>query len=146
MKEIYRMPSNPLAIPLPGLVAVVDDDFQIAQALMEWFSLGGLHCMHYRSSESLLQAMVQGTELVAAVLDLNLPGKSGFELATALRNRFPHLPIAIMSALSDDERAAYGVAPAGIACLQKPFDLDALDNALFPMMYTNLRMQQVRAA
>ncbi len=136
----------PLSIPLPGLVAIVEDDFQIAHALIEWFSLGGLHSKHYGSSEGLLQAIVQGTELVAAVLDLNLPGKSGFELATTLRKQFPRLPIAIITALTEDERVAYGIAPAGIACLQKPFDLDALDDALFPMMHANLRMQQSRIA
>lgn len=136
------MPSKPLPIPLPGLVAVVDDDFQIAHALSDWFLFGGLQSTHYSSSEGLLQALGRGTELVAAVLDLNLPGTSGFALATALHQRFPLLPIVIITALNEDERTAYGSAPAGIACLQKPFDLDALDDALFPAMYANLRKHQ----
>ncbi len=153
MKEIPRTPSTQAPVALPGVVALVDDDLQIGQALSTWFKLGGLQTAHHSSSESLLQAITQTnghptlpsstdpsqrTELVAAVLDLNLPGMSGFALATTLRERFPRLPMVIITALREDERAPYGAAPSSITCLQKPFDLDALDEALFPMMHANM--------
>ena len=153
MREYFRTPVALAPVRLPGVVALVDDDRQIAQALDAWFALGGLQTTHHSSSESLLQAITltngrptlpsgtdpsQRTELVAAVLDLNLPGMSGFALATALRERFPRLPLVIITALLEDERVPHGSAPAGITCLQKPFDLDALDEALFPAMHANL--------
>ncbi len=153
MKEISCTPAPHAPVPLPGVVALVDDDLQIGQALSTWFKLGGLQTAHHSSSESLLQAITQmnghptlpsstdpsqRTELVAAVLDLNLPGMSGFALASALRERFPRLPLVIITALREDERTPYGAAPWGITCLQKPFDLDALDDALFPAMHANM--------
>jgi len=145
------------SVYLPGVVAIVDDDEQISSALKTWFEFGGLQTSLHSSSESLLQAITQKNsvamvtsggdrsicaELVAAVIDLNLPGMSGFELAKALRNRFPRLPLVVITAMRDNERAQFGSASAGIVCLQKPFDLDALDDALFPMMYSNLRHHQ----
>jgi DNA-binding response OmpR family regulator len=72
--------------------------------------------------------------LVGAVLDLNLPGITGIELARALRCLSPGLPLAIVTALNDDDRLRYGNPPSGIRCLKKPFDLDALEEALFPLL------------
>ncbi len=130
-------------------MAIVDDDSQISQALAIWFELGGFQATRHSSSESLLQAMAQSngnptvpssadssirTELVAAVLDLNLPGMSGFELAKILRSQFPRLPLVVVTAMHDHERVPYGSASAGITCLQKPFDLYELNGALFPMI------------
>jgi FixJ family two-component response regulator len=146
---------------LAGVVAIVDDDHDIAQALKDWFQLGGLQAENYKSGESLLLAIAQSegyptlqscadpsvhTELVGVVLDLNLPCISGFELAAALRLRFPRLPLVVITAMRDFERAPHRSACADITCLQKPFDLDDLDDALFPMMYGNLRQPQDRSA
>ena len=134
---------------LRGAVAIVDDDSQISQALATWFELDGFQATRHSSSESLLKAIAQsngypmvpssadpsiGTELVAAVLDLNLPGMSGFELAKILRSQFPRLPLVVVTAMHDHERVPYGSASVGITCLQKPFDLDELNGALFPII------------
>ncbi|MEI8324935.1 MAG: response regulator [Betaproteobacteria bacterium] len=157
MKKLFRQPAARAAkLPL-GVVALVDDDIQVAKALDAWFGLGGLQTLHYCSSESLLQAIGQihesptlavganpsrRADLVAAVLDLNLPGLSGFELAAVLRSRFPRLPLVIITALREDDRLALGSSPPGITCLQKPFDLCDLDQALFPTVHANLPPHQ----
>lgn len=133
-----------------GIVAIVDDDPQISRALGMWLELHGLRATHHISGESLLQAIRQENgrltlhigvsnpavfPLVGAVLDLNLPGITGIELATKLRQITPELPIAIITALRDEDRVRYGNPPAGIHCLKKPFDLDALEDALFPLLH-----------
>jgi CheY-like chemotaxis protein len=38
-----------------------------------------------------------------AVLDYNMPGKDGLQLATELREAYPHMPIAIVTANLQDE-------------------------------------------
>jgi CheY-like chemotaxis protein len=38
-----------------------------------------------------------------AVLDFNMPGKDGLQLATELRQAYPHMPIAIVTANLQDE-------------------------------------------
>lgn len=129
-------------------VAIVDDDPHIAEALIGWLEFHGLCGLPYASGESLLQALHgesgQWTlsagdgnpvsfRLAAAVLDLNLPGIPGFELAATLRRRDPGLPLVIITALREDERARYGTAPSGVRCLKKPFDLDTLEDLLLPL-------------
>lgn len=134
---------------LRGIVAIVDDDPHISRALGMWLELHGLRATHHISAESLLQAIHQDNgeitlhiginnpmvfPLMGAVLDLNLPGATGFELARSLRDLCPQLPIAIITALRDDERLRYGNPPPGVHCLKKPFELDALEDALFPLL------------
>lgn len=127
-------------------VAIVDDDLQIAQALGHWVELQDLQALHFSCAESLLQTLTHDTAhqnvsatrtdlhpsgLVAAILDLNLPGLSGVALAHLLRSLDARLPLVVVTALSEAERRHYGELPAGVHCLQKPFDLDALESALF---------------
>jgi DNA-binding response OmpR family regulator len=135
-----------------GIVAIVDDDPQISRALGLWLEQQGLRTTHHLTGESLLHILWNGSEggllplhmdasgpaefrLVGAVLDLNLPGITGIELACTLRQLSPELPLAIVTALHDDERVRYGRPPSGIRCLKKPFDLDALEDALFPLLH-----------
>jgi len=135
---------------LRGMVAIVDDDPHISRALGSWLELNSLRATHHTSAESLLQAVHAGAgaltihlgvdnpvvfPLVGAVLDLNLPGATGIELATRLRRMAPGLPLVIITALRDDERERYGQPPPGIRILKKPFDLDDLEDALFPLMH-----------
>jgi DNA-binding response OmpR family regulator len=134
-----------------GIVAIVDDDAQISRALGMWLALHGLRATHHMTGESLLQCLGGGCgagpsplhtdgsgpaefRLLGAVLDLNLPGITGIELACTLRRLSPKLPLAIVTALHDDERVRYGNPPSGIRCLKKPFDLDVLEDALFPLL------------
>jgi DNA-binding response OmpR family regulator len=129
------------------MVAIIDDDPQIASALSKWIQMRGLRACHHSSAESLLK-LIQASQqqltvhlgfsddtvftLVGAVLDLNLPGESGVALAHRLRRLVPDFPLVIVTALRNDERLRYGPPPDGVQCLRKPFDLDALEAALFP--------------
>lgn len=133
-----------------GVVAIVDDDPQVSRALGLWLGLIGLRAVHHISGESLLQSIHQDNgvltlhfgvtnpvviPLVGAVLDLNLPGITGIELAKALRGLSPTLPMALITALREEERVRYGTLPPGVRCLKKPFDLDVLEDALFPLLH-----------
>lgn len=130
------------------VVAVVDDDPGVLQALSDALGLYGLRCALYPTAEDLLAALhprqpmvvtedVPGFpvahHLVGAVLDLNLPGISGLEVARKLRRPFPDLPLAIVTALNPSQFASFGDWPSGVAYLRKPFDLDALE-AAFPLL------------
>jgi len=97
----------------PGMVALVDDEVQIAQALKALLSFKGMAASVHESAESLLAALTlrdghlwlsdsdgTTTRLGAVVLDLNLPGhergRSGGRVA----------PAATATAHRDDHRCA----------------------------------------
>jgi two-component system, OmpR family, response regulator PrrA len=131
-----------------GVVAVVDDDPEIRRALGDWLALAGFAGCGHASAESLLAELdadggglrlggdardardADPGLLLGAVLDVSLPGVSGVDLARTLRGRAPELPLALITALSAEELRRFGQAPAGVACLRKPFELEALEAAL----------------
>ena len=142
------IPNNAVirAVREHGIIAVVDDDPHISHAVGMWLLMQGLHTTHYMCAESLLQAIrlhdgqlclpygfnnTVSYPLVGAVLDLSLPETSGAELALKLRSIDPLLPIVIITAQRDCESELAGQLPHNIPCLQKPFDLDVLECALF---------------
>lgn len=131
---------------MQGIVAIVDNEPEITRALGMWLELRGLHAMLHLSAESLLQSLHQQDghltvhvdvdnpvefQLQGAVIDLILPGISGIELARRLRRLAPLLPITLITALRDEERVRYGKLPPRIQCLEKPFNLNTLEAALF---------------
>ncbi|KIZ43527.1 MULTISPECIES: response regulator [Rhodopseudomonas] len=64
-----------------------------------------------------------------ALLDFNMPGRDGLELAIELQNAHPKLPIAIISANHQDEIVARAAA-IGAVFLPKPLTEAALSKFL----------------
>ncbi len=59
------------------------------------------------------------------ILDYNMPGRSGLDLAEDLRTRFPKMPIALATANVQDEVIARARA-ANVAFVAKPITEDGL--------------------
>jgi FixJ family two-component response regulator len=128
------------------LIAIVDDDAEIVIALTAWLGLIGCRPAGFSSAESMVEALVPDGEgsgssiklagektaqLTGAVIDVMLPGISGFQLATRLRAADPELSIVLISAGTSAQLAHLGHAPDGVRVLSKPFDLTELAVALF---------------
>ncbi len=125
------------------VVALVDDEVQIAQALQALLSFKGVSSSVHHSAESLLQALVvadgelylKGEDgvpalLGAAVLDLNLPGMNGADLVVALRRLQPRLQIVMITAALDGKLQERAQDLQGVTVLSKPFTLESLESAL----------------
>jgi CheY-like chemotaxis protein len=54
------------------------------------------------SADEALQ-LVGARKIDVAILDFNMPGKDGLELAAELRDAYPHMPIAVITANIQDE-------------------------------------------
>ncbi len=132
------------SIARPRCVALVDDEVQITQALQTLLSLKGVPTSVHHSAESLLQALqvrdgqlglqlADGTqaEVQAVVLDLNLPGMSGVDLVLALRRLQPQLRMVMITAALEETLQARQTDLHGVTLLAKPFNLEALETALF---------------
>jgi len=131
-----------------GAVALVDDDEHIARALELWLQVSSLSPSLHLSAESLLESLqihegqawvpvttldetpMRWAPLVAAVMDLNLTGINGFELARRLRELAPNVPLVVITAASDEDLERHGPIPPGVVCLRKPFRLDELEQVL----------------
>lgn len=64
-------------------------------------------------------AILDGRRIDIAVLDYNMPGRNGVELAEELRRRYPAIAVAVATANVQEEVIA-GIRAAGAAFVPKP--------------------------
>ena len=104
------------------MVLLVEDDEAVR----------ALSCMALESQGYRVVAAPGGREAIAAldglteapailVTDVVMPGMSGRELAEAIRQRLPEIPVLYVSGYTDDTVLRHGVEQAKDAFLQKPF-------------------------
>jgi FixJ family two-component response regulator len=114
-------------------IAVVDDDQSVREALENLFSSVGFEVRLFASAEDFLDSDAPANT-DSAVLDLRLPGISGFELQRKLAADGQSIPVIIITAQGDDRARDEALAGGAIAFLKKPFKeevlLGAIDSAL----------------
>jgi len=64
-------------------------------------------------------AVLQSRKIEVAVLDYNMPGRNGVELAEELRRRYPAITVAVATANVQDE-VIDGIRAAGATFVAKP--------------------------
>jgi FixJ family two-component response regulator len=83
---------------------------------------------HFVSAEALLEA--KGVSPRCYVIDVDLPGMSGFDLQSRLRACVSGIPVVLITADDDPELSADAVERGAAAVLVKPFAGRALGNAV----------------
>ena len=64
--------------------------------------------------------------LVAVLSDINMPGMDGLQLLVEIKQRFPLLPVMMVTAYGDDERRRQAAAYGAAEFLTKPVDFERL--------------------
>ncbi|MDE3076344.1 MAG: response regulator [Chloroflexota bacterium] len=112
-------------------VLVVDDDDSIRQVLNATLTSEGYDVLEAPDGPKAL-ALTRRASPHVIVLDMYMPGMSGWDFAVAYRHaRGPHAPIVLLTVADDVERSARDIGAA--AFLRKPFDLDELLLRLRPL-------------
>ncbi|MET8579308.1 response regulator transcription factor [Streptomyces collinus] len=109
----------------PGTVLVVDDDEAIRRSLDRGLRLSGFTVRTADSGPGALAA-VRDTAPDVLVLDVSMPGMSGIEVCTRLRDEGRDLPVLMLSALDETADRIAGLQAGGDDYLVKPFALQEL--------------------
>lgn len=113
-----------MADALP-LIAVVDDEKPVRTMLRRALRLAGYDVEEFASGEEFLRSLADRVPAVA-VLDVHMPGMSGFDVEAKLRTTPHRLPLVFISA-SDDAALERDAMAAGAVCLlRKPFGTEDL--------------------
>jgi two-component system, response regulator, stage 0 sporulation protein F len=64
--------------------------------------------------------------LVAVLSDINMPGMDGLQLLGEIKQRFPDLPVMMVTAYGDDERRRQAAEYGAADFLAKPVDFERL--------------------
>jgi len=108
-------------------ILVVEDESHIAQGLRFNLEAEGHAVEVAASGEDALQRMLANRELFdLMVLDVMLPGKDGFTVASELRRQQNFIPILMLTARSRPEDVLNGFESGADDYLPKPFNLDIL--------------------
>jgi CheY-like chemotaxis protein len=114
--------SSPTSLPL----MIVDDDDDLRDTLADIMSAQGYEVAAFADARAALVALEGGQMPFLILLDLMMPGMSGWEFRAAqLKNaRLAPIPVVVVTAASTliDGAPALG----DIEILRKPFELDTL--------------------
>ncbi len=113
-------------------ILVVDDEPDVAELFRQRFrreTRQGEYVMHFASSGTeALERLAAEIEpaLLAVLSDINMPGMDGLELLAAIKQRFPYLPVMMVTAYGDDERRKRAADYGAAEFINKPVDFEHL--------------------
>ncbi|HEY0684458.1 MAG TPA: nitrogen regulation protein NR(I) [Steroidobacter sp.] len=104
-------------------VWLVDDDASIRWVLERALRQGGMAPTAFDHADTALAALRRDRPDVL-ITDIRMPGRSGLELLTEIRDSQPELPVIVMTAHSDLDSAVAAYQGGAFEYLPKPFDID----------------------
>jgi FixJ family two-component response regulator len=105
-------------------VAVIDDDASVRRSVGNLLGSVGFDVSDYASAEDFLERGSSGIDCL--VLDLKLPGMSGFDLLERLRKTRTPLRVVLITAHGGEETRRRALALGAAAFLSKPFRTEDL--------------------
>ncbi len=106
-------------------ILVVEDEAHLAEGLLFNLRADGYEVILAADGEQAL-ALLERNHFDAVLLDVMLPGKSGFEVAVELRQAQNYVPLLMLTARGRPEDVLQGFAAGADDYLPKPFDLSIL--------------------
>jgi CheY-like chemotaxis protein len=113
-------------------ILVIDDEADVALLFRQCFRRevrDGTYVMRFASSgEGALDLLGGQVEprLIAVLSDINMPGMDGLQLLGEIRQRFPDIPVMMVTAYDDDERKRRANDLGAYQFLAKPVDFNHL--------------------
>jgi FixJ family two-component response regulator len=116
-----------------SLVSVVDDDESVRESLPDLLREFGFTAMSFKSGEEFLtSSYLEQTKCL--ILDIAMPGMSGFDVQRELKTRNHPIPVVFITAQRDENALSHALKEEAVACLLKPFSdiilLQAIRTAL----------------
>ena len=120
-------------------ILIVEDDPQTALLIRDNLQAAGHACVTLTSSLQAVEA-ARAENVDLAVLDVMMPGVSGFEVCRRLRgdSQLYALPILLMSAMTGDEEVMHGLAQGADDYMTKPFAMQNLLQRVAALLQANL--------
>jgi two-component system response regulator FixJ len=106
-------------LAIPPVIAIVDDDAEMRDALCDLLLVEGLASRAFESAEAFLEAYAPGA-FVCVVSDVRMPGMTGLELLARLKQSDPDLPVIVVTAATDPQAPQKALDGGARAFLAKP--------------------------
>ena len=117
-------------------ILVDDDEADVAELFRQRFrreAPQGIYVLHFaQSGDQAVQLLDDEIEpeLLAVLSDINMPGMDGLQLLGEIKQRFPNLPVMMVTAYGDDERRRRASELGAAEFITKPVDFADLKEQL----------------
>jgi len=111
------------------VVYLIDDDESVRRALQRLLRSAGFEVKAFSSALEFLES--EGLDgRACVVLDIHMPGLSGFDVQERLASKEIRMPVIIVSAFDDAETRERARRLGAVAFFRKPIDGQALIDAI----------------
>jgi FixJ family two-component response regulator len=115
------------------LISIVDDDASVRTATLDLLESHGYAAAAFASAEEFLRSgRLQDTGCV--ITDVRMAGLSGIELQRRLADAAPHIPVIVVTALSEEHIRSAALAGGACGFFTKPANenglIDCIEKAL----------------
>jgi two-component system response regulator AtoC len=114
-----------MTIDARGEVLVVDDDPAVSKVLAALLEQAGINCRHVPDAPSALEAL-RARPVDVVITDLRMPGPSGVDLLEAIGERWPDVPVILLTAHGNVGVAVDAMKKGAADFLLKPFDREEI--------------------
>jgi two-component system response regulator FixJ len=111
-------------MPSEAVVHVVDDDDAVRHSLEFLLKTAKIKVFSYDSAETFLEKLTAPEGCV--VTDIRMPGISGLELMSLMKERHINMPVIVITGHGDVPLAVEAMKLGAADFLEKPFDDDAM--------------------
>jgi two-component system OmpR family response regulator len=129
-------------MPAAKHILVVEDERHLAMGIKFNLEDEGYRVTAVDNGPAALEALENESEVDLIILDLMLPGMSGYAVCEELRRRGNDVPILILSARTLTEDRIRGFDVGANQYLTKPFDLDELLSRVKNLLTHQMRRHQ----
>jgi len=106
-------------------ILIVEDDLDLREALVDTLALAGIDYIEAGNGDEAIALLKQQT-VDMVISDVNMPGMGGHELLAYLRQEYPVLPVALITAYGQVEKAVDAIRKGAVDYLMKPFEPEQL--------------------
>jgi len=112
------------------MVYLIDGDESVRRALQRLLRSAGLDVKAFSSAEEFLQSGNLGEQRACIILDIRMPGMTGFDLQEKLVSKGIRIPVITVSAFDDAATRERARKLGATAFFRKPVDGEALIDAI----------------
>ncbi len=106
-------------LPQPSIIACIDDDLTVLDALQDFLDASGFDAVGFSSAEEFLRSGSPGSASFL-ITDFKLAGMSGIQLLQRLSTLRIRIPAVVITAFPDDRVRSQGTAAGALSVMSKP--------------------------
>jgi two-component system response regulator FixJ len=121
--------------PRTATIYIVDDDDSVRRALGRLIRAEGLNSVPFASGELFLTSLPQNAH-GCVVMDIRMPGLTGYDVQQRLRALGQTIPVIALSAQDDEDAHRRARQLGAVAFFHKPVDDQALLDSIYWLLGT----------